>query len=385
MKETQSFSRQGQPTTVAGVTIVCSLPGTGKTAHVLARLLAVAESWSEKRGSAIEVIAVDEVLQGPSEAAKMLGPVKLVRHNPQEPWAIFLDRILAHAAGNWIVVASEAIPEQVEFIEAVLAKLDQDPRPTVGVQAKEECSEASDGASGSARTVFAREIVAFAAPRELSIQASRTLPLLGSHLPLAEWWESIESICRQGRSDSRPALVTLPRRRPHTHLEAEGSAALSTADHSAQLATIIKRRALNDLRVLLMTMVVAAVSSMLAPGRLSSIAAWVTGLTGFCTVSLWYLQKVALPVVARASIPLKFSAEVLAQRFRLAAWLHFAPGALLAIVCLQPGAFHFQGGLRVALVTAATVMAALGIHLGSWARILRCIVDPPETRNTVSS
>lgn len=377
MKETQSRSRQGQPTTVVRLTIVCALPNSGNAAHSLAQVLAVGGAWSEKRGCLIEVIAIDESPEGSNERAKTFGPVKLVRHSFREPWRYFLDRILAHAAGDWILVASELALDRVERIAAILETLDRSPRPTVGLVADEAEALRRTQLGDPHCTVSSQQVAVFVAPRQIVIRATRALPEVSSSFPMNDWWQSVEEICRREEPDKPIELLTLPVWQSTVGSSREAPIRRSQ-ELSAVLATAVTRSANRDVRILATVSLVALLLAAALSGRLGTIASWASSCTGLSTLSLWYLQKLVLPVVARVSVALKFSAEVLASRLHVAAYLNLLVGVLLAFACLPPNGFSWQPTLDIAAVTIATAVAIMGVHLLCWARLLRCLAKQPR-------
>ncbi len=379
MKEARSLSRSAESTAATQITIICSLPAAGNFAPILADLLASAEAWSEKGRWPIAIIAVDETAENTGDAPKTFGPVKLVRHRYQEPWPSFLARLLDDITDDWVVVVGQRGLATVAHIEAVITSLADLPYPTVGVfSTKEEPRESHEALVHGHGSTCPQRVVAFAAPRHISLLATRLLPTAKPGFPVSEWWESVEQICRSGNLKCQTVALPLPLQRPSSQTRTQPDDAASTNETSVGRSSRLNGRLSSELFVLGGITLVGTLLSLLLDGKLAVLSRWVSTCVGFSLVSLWTLQKLILPVVGRAAASLKFTAEVLAPRLQLAASFHLAIAATGATFYFQRQPPSPATTLDALLLALATATAILGIHLFSWARILQSLTKPTK-------
>lgn len=340
---------------------------------MLANLLSAGSAYAERTGLVLDFVVVEQTARGIPEAGKTVGPVRLVRRGRAEPWAAFLQRLLVHVSGNWIVVASEDSLENVRDLESVLDHLARNPRPVAGIRRT---------GSPSTVEVLGRKssgaVAVFAAPLEVARHAAPEVESSDPTFPVAEWWLAIAS-----RLPERCAATVVALNAPAPSDPARSNVGRTMPLQTAPLQRTATSTLQPDMPSAVATLsALATTTALLAfavDGWLANFAAWACGCASFCAFSLWRLHRLFLPVLVRVTAALRFTAGALAPRLQRAAWVYTGLGTVAASVALHPALRNAPDrAIATAGLALATASAVIGIHLFGWSGVLRRLARPPE-------
>ncbi|MCX8072279.1 MAG: hypothetical protein N3C12_07500 [Candidatus Binatia bacterium] len=374
MKEAPHTSPRNHSSKFLSVSILCPLLPPGEVPRDLARLLDVLSPWTEKRGHFVELIVVDEGSRTTEQSkTKTLGPVKLIRRGLREHWGEFLARTVSSAKGDWIVVAGTPALEHAHYLDSILHTLDFARQPIVGVVSDRLGTACQFG--GDQLNPRDRTIAAFAAPKAVAYRAAKQLPGMAPQVLLASWWNAIVAAQRNPDGENQVILVALPEWVPIVEPRQTTNSGANLTVPSTGSLNPAGHRAVRDIRILTAVTLLAALTSLLVSGRFAYAASWLGGCSGFSAFSLWALQKLVLPILARVSVALKFSASALAPPLRVAAWLYLSGAVVLALVTFGSGLDLRALGIEALVLALASAVMVIGIHLLSWSGILEALTD----------